>query len=216
MYYELNGEPVGVLNDFDLAAVMDVGQRTPIKKGSERTGTIPYMAVDLLDFPNGEIGRRFRHDLESCSWCLAWHMMKVKPRAWYEGSLNSILQFRLNLVRRLRPLHIRTEWQPYYNFLKHCLFKWDNYSRYLTNLVNEMQDSEAEVVRRQKEDEKMKDVEFLRPDTEVAKSIKGVKIAKVLENLCWLDLSVGDAEPSVEDKEPLEVDDEAQENTDDA
>ena len=40
MYYERDdGELVGVLNDFDLAAVMDVGERTPAKKGLERTGT---------------------------------------------------------------------------------------------------------------------------------------------------------------------------------
>ena len=67
MYYEHDGKPVGVLNDFDLAAIMNIGKRTPPDQGLERTGTVQYMAVDLLDFPNGEISRRFRHDLESCT-----------------------------------------------------------------------------------------------------------------------------------------------------
>ena len=46
MYYEHDGKPVGVLNDFDLAAIMNVGKRTPPNQGLERTGTAQYMAVD--------------------------------------------------------------------------------------------------------------------------------------------------------------------------
>lgn len=40
----------GVLNDFDLAAIMKYGSRSPDKKGWERTGTLPFMALDLLEF----------------------------------------------------------------------------------------------------------------------------------------------------------------------
>ena len=47
MYYEQDGKKYGVLNDFDLAAIMAVGERTPKKQGFERTGTLPFMALDL-------------------------------------------------------------------------------------------------------------------------------------------------------------------------
>ena len=53
MYYEQNGKKYGVLNDFDLAAIMTVGERTPKKEGFERTGTLPFMAIDLLRYPDG-------------------------------------------------------------------------------------------------------------------------------------------------------------------
>jgi hypothetical protein len=61
-------DPVGILNDFDLATW--VGHSTT---NSDRTGTLPFMAIDLLD---GELEDRipqlYRHDLESFSWVLAY------------------------------------------------------------------------------------------------------------------------------------------------
>ncbi|RXW15793.1 hypothetical protein EST38_g10061 [Candolleomyces aberdarensis] len=38
----------GVVNDFDLAAIMTPGQQSPTRQGFERTGTKPFMAVLLL------------------------------------------------------------------------------------------------------------------------------------------------------------------------
>ena len=78
MYYEENGELYGVLNDFDLAAIMAVG---------ERTGTLPFMAIDLLRYPNGHISRWFRHDLESCMWCLVWEALAKEREHWYSEDL---------------------------------------------------------------------------------------------------------------------------------
>jgi hypothetical protein len=61
-------DPVGILNDFDLATL--VGK---CGDNSDRTGTIPFMAIDML---NGglkdRIPRLYRHDLESFSWVLTY------------------------------------------------------------------------------------------------------------------------------------------------
>ncbi|KAF9461562.1 hypothetical protein BDZ94DRAFT_1136602, partial [Collybia nuda] len=60
----------GVLADFDLAAFWD----TPDKRGGERTGTVPYMAIDLLgeEYSNGKKERLYRHDVEAFFWVLVW------------------------------------------------------------------------------------------------------------------------------------------------
>lgn len=61
----------GVLNDFDLAR-----SRSPERKPSSKdnTGTLPFMALDLLDGGgfNGKVQRLYRHDAESFTWCLVY------------------------------------------------------------------------------------------------------------------------------------------------
>ncbi|ESK80715.1 other 1 protein kinase [Moniliophthora roreri MCA 2997] len=72
MYCEVTGKCI--LNDFDLATLMDPGTEVPDRKGYERTGTRPFMAMDLLNKEGvmGLIYRRYRHDLESFFWVLVW------------------------------------------------------------------------------------------------------------------------------------------------
>ncbi|KAK6992607.1 hypothetical protein R3P38DRAFT_148162 [Favolaschia claudopus] len=45
MYHKVNGKLYGVLNDFDLALSLD---HQPLSTSKTRTGTKPYMAIDLL------------------------------------------------------------------------------------------------------------------------------------------------------------------------
>jgi len=72
MYKENN--KYGVLNDFDLSTIMNPGDRNPNRQGLERTGTLPFMAVELLENEgfDGKIPRRYEHELESFSWVLVW------------------------------------------------------------------------------------------------------------------------------------------------
>ena len=62
------GDPIGIVNDFDLATWVDHPTTN-----SDRTGTIPFTAIDLLE---GGLDRRtprlYRHDMESFSWVLAY------------------------------------------------------------------------------------------------------------------------------------------------
>ncbi|KAF9458564.1 hypothetical protein BDZ94DRAFT_1173311 [Collybia nuda] len=60
----------GILNDFDLAT-------TPNRagpSGTERTGTVPFMALALLseEYLEGQNVREYHHDLESFIWVLVW------------------------------------------------------------------------------------------------------------------------------------------------
>jgi len=59
---------VGILNDFDLARFADQVDAS----GRDSTGTLPFMALDLLSEKglHGEIPRRYRHGAESFAWSL--------------------------------------------------------------------------------------------------------------------------------------------------
>ncbi|KAI9460390.1 hypothetical protein HD554DRAFT_1579092 [Boletus coccyginus] len=69
LMYEVKGSRVvGALIDFDLA--MTVGSAT----GNECTGTVPFMALDLLTKEGlaGEIEHIYAYDAESFIWVLVW------------------------------------------------------------------------------------------------------------------------------------------------
>ena len=61
-----NGKTYGILNDFDLAVFE--GQERSLSK--QRTGTRPYMAIDLLEKKAPK--HRYRHDLESMVYVFLW------------------------------------------------------------------------------------------------------------------------------------------------
>ena len=71
---------VGVLNDFDLASIMEPGATSPPQTGIRRTGTPLFMSVDLLsdEALNVGIPRLYRHDLESFAWILLYASVCVK------------------------------------------------------------------------------------------------------------------------------------------
>ncbi|KAG2337094.1 hypothetical protein BDR05DRAFT_805008 [Suillus weaverae] len=68
IYKTLAGRYIGVLNDFDLSSTRD----TP--SGQERTGTVPFMALDLLtkEGIEGKVKHLYQHDAESFIWVLTW------------------------------------------------------------------------------------------------------------------------------------------------
>jgi len=70
----------GVLNDWDLSR-QRVGHGST-RNGAERTGTIPYMALDLLDPEalDGRVPRLYRHDLEGLVWILVWVFIQYEGR----------------------------------------------------------------------------------------------------------------------------------------
>ena len=54
--------------------------------GNERTGTIPFMAIDLLEKEaiQGKVQHLYQHDAESLIWVLAWVCLRYedgKPTA---------------------------------------------------------------------------------------------------------------------------------------
>lgn len=91
-----NGE-YGVVNDFDLAAIMVPGQESPAKRGFERTATKPFMALAFL-LTKHPIQRRCSHDLESVLWCLAWYV-NLGVVSWREGTFEQVAGAKLGWVR---------------------------------------------------------------------------------------------------------------------
>lgn len=76
----------GVLSDYDLTNMAWV-QRVP---GTDRTGTIPFMALDLLtnDYWDGRLQRYYHHELESFFWTLIVVFLACNP-----GSLELYNEF---------------------------------------------------------------------------------------------------------------------------
>ncbi|KAF9649100.1 hypothetical protein BDM02DRAFT_3167171 [Thelephora ganbajun] len=96
---EKTGDAVGIINDFDLATWVDHSTTN-----NDRTGTIPFMAIDLLDGGlDSCVPRLYRHDVESFVWVLAFitvasieykdGTIKISPLpgvdAWFEDKLQS-------------------------------------------------------------------------------------------------------------------------------
>ncbi|KAG2131321.1 hypothetical protein DEU56DRAFT_717782, partial [Suillus clintonianus] len=69
-YRDKLGKLMGVLNDCDLSSLANV----PGPQGNERTGTVPFMAFDLLTAraQRGEVKHLYRHDMESFVWVFIW------------------------------------------------------------------------------------------------------------------------------------------------
>ncbi len=61
MFRREEGKIYGVPNDYDLASFCD----EPGQHSAQRTGTMPFMAVDLHESPSNPPPHLYRHDLES-------------------------------------------------------------------------------------------------------------------------------------------------------
>ncbi|KAG2067179.1 hypothetical protein BDR04DRAFT_1058335 [Suillus decipiens] len=75
MVYWLNGQWIGVLNDYDLSSI-----ERDEPSGKERTGTVPFMAIDLLakNAILGKVTHLYRHDAESLVWVLVWVCLRYQ------------------------------------------------------------------------------------------------------------------------------------------
>ena len=89
MYYRVDGEVFGVLNDYDVASLES---DSPL--ANERTGTIPFMALDLLENhgKKGIVKHVYRHDLESFIWVLVWLTLQYRNGEKISGPLDEWAQ----------------------------------------------------------------------------------------------------------------------------
>lgn len=65
-----DGKVIGILLDFDLAIFIEEDGKAPDPTSKFRTGTLAFMAIDLLEDTN--IPHLYRHDLESFLYVLVW------------------------------------------------------------------------------------------------------------------------------------------------
>ncbi|KAI0086119.1 hypothetical protein BDY19DRAFT_873226, partial [Irpex rosettiformis] len=69
MYYrDAEGHVFGVLNDFDLSIVASLAGEF----GTERTGTVPFMATDLMGNDDETPVHIYEFDVESFIYVLLW------------------------------------------------------------------------------------------------------------------------------------------------
>ncbi|KAF9069313.1 hypothetical protein BDP27DRAFT_1363441 [Rhodocollybia butyracea] len=90
----------GVLNDFDRASesVTRTGDRTL----NQRTGTRPYMAIDMLD-DTWRLGHMYRHDLESLFYIILSFACYNKPFSkWFTGTRTDVFDAKYTFFRTLR------------------------------------------------------------------------------------------------------------------
>ncbi|KAG2136115.1 uncharacterized protein EDB93DRAFT_1091956 [Suillus bovinus] len=75
MGYRIRGQFIGVLNDYDLSSFKRYGP-----SGLERTGTVPFMAINLLtpEAIAGEVEHVYAHDAESFIWVLTWICLRYE------------------------------------------------------------------------------------------------------------------------------------------
>ena len=163
-----DGGPLGIINDFDLATW--IGHSTT---NNDRTGTIPFMAIDLLDGGLDRcIPRLYRHDLESFSWVLAYITV---ANIQYEGQTITISPplgaepWFQDGDRSDRAAHIGSKWHfhseygrararvldryyCYFNDIQRILQYWTNFHDALRGKIQPL-DSDADPV--QLEDERI-------------------------------------------------------------
>ncbi|CAA7264594.1 unnamed protein product [Cyclocybe aegerita] len=102
----------GVLTDFDLA--LPPGLSSP--SGFERTGTVPFMALELLtaQYWEGKVLRRYRHELEALIWVLAFVLLrfnnkgigedKANTESWMTSSYKTCLEKKFSILSTRFPV----------------------------------------------------------------------------------------------------------------
>lgn len=195
MCAERDGLLSGVLNDYDLATVMDPGSRCPAADDYDRAGTTPFMAVDLLDYREAKMKRWYRHDLESFTWCLSWEMLESPPRSWSEGVSDAVYtskKLTMFIPDKLIP-DVKKKWLPISFFILTWFDSWRDYLRCVDWVVakvimstNTPQTESEKVALRDGEDEKKKDPEFVQLIIDAAKTIDYSKEVDVIQDASWV------------------------------
>lgn len=187
MYYEDDDEKLGVLNDYDLAAVMEPGARFPDQSGWEKTGTIPFMAIDLLGYPNGELKRFYRYELESSAWCLTYHMLRIRPSRWLSHDFEVVAYAKGSCYMSVSSTSFKSEWNPYVKVLRLWLKDLLHLQISRADEVLNGEGKDEEMFKKEL-DMKVEDASYIRAATSLAKGVKTVEEIEVLRDTSWIDV----------------------------
>ena len=188
--YGPDGKIIGVLNDFDLAAIMEPGARNPTKKGWERTGTLPFMSLDLLKHFNGQIKRWYRHDLESSAWCFAYHMFEKRPDDWLIPDHVLTYKSKGSFVGNTKAYKVKPAWMDYKNFVYAWLDEWSDLDYSREKLTRDMSDDET-LIKLEEEDKKVEDKAYVKDAIDAASRLKasaGLEVFKSAD--IWIDVTL--------------------------
>ena len=126
MYDKLNDDR-GILNDFDLAHL----RGEPRPSGTERMGTMPFKAFDLLTKGalDGKVKRQYRHDCESFAWVLLWICCRYEDgKEIHEAPLSDFVtdDFTMCYAKKFsflnRKLAATTSYKPYWRVVIDLLY----------------------------------------------------------------------------------------------
>ena len=105
MYYYHANSVVGVPNDWDLATTMP----SPGTSNTDRTGTIPFMALELLS--GDAVVHMYRHDVESFIWVFLWvcscsdgskkEVLVAPYKKWMKLDIVGCMEKRGNFISRV-------------------------------------------------------------------------------------------------------------------
>ncbi|KAK7038691.1 hypothetical protein VNI00_010575 [Paramarasmius palmivorus] len=122
---------VGVLNDYDLARFVD--EKDPKPSSQHRTGTKPFVALDLLSGKSNEPTDHFvRHDLESFFYVFAWitcrfhrgvEILNPPLTNWATGAWEDVLQDK-TLFFLATSKGLLDDWKKMWD---DALWDWENY-----------------------------------------------------------------------------------------
>lgn len=198
MYTVRNGKVIGILNDFDLAAIMKPGARFPARSGWQRTGTIAFMAIDLLSHIDGKLQRWYRHDLESFAWCLLWRMFEHPPRGWLYNGFKAVENDKRNIISHVEDHTGKFEncWAFSSHFMIRWLIRLRDYSQTLSTQVTSnllennninAKDSYKLQIRNAK-DAETKDSHHIKCVVDEAKKVACATSIPALEDTSWIDV----------------------------
>lgn len=203
MYRPNNSGVIGILNDFDLAAIMEPGNRCPPRVGWERTGTLAFMALDLLKFHKGETKRWYRHDLESFTWCLLWEMLRHPKVEWTTGTLEAVLNSKRGFLDDIaeKSGKIKHDWTLSFDFLESWLSVWTGHRNVLADYVTDerrkigvIPEKRVGMVRDQKDDE-VSDVAHIRAAVKCARDWDADLNVAALVDTKWIDVELEGQNP---------------------
>jgi len=148
------GSPVGIVNDFDLATWIDHSATN-----KDRTGTIPFMAIDLLDGGLDRCTPRlYRHDMESFVWVLAYITVarieykncaiKISPllkvNAWFKDDNRSDRSAHVSSKRSFHSHYgysqrVSIRYYQYLNVIRQVISYWEDFHQSLEERLNPSQ-----------------------------------------------------------------------------
>lgn len=190
---ERNGHIVGILNDFDLAGFMEPGARNPERMGWERTGSIAFMAMDLLMNPDGTEKRWYRHDLESFLWCLLWVMLKKPPVSWLDDGFAVVQSQKRALCDEIPELirNINIDWKIVQDLVVDWIFDLRESStarnRHLYSLLS---GRKSHQVKDKSEGEGKTDTGHICQVVESVKAIDCAKDISAVKDISWVNVEL--------------------------
>ena len=137
LMYKTNNK-YGVLNDFDLSSIMEPGDESPNRQGLERTGTLPFMAMQLLidEGFDGKVSRRYDHELESFSWVLVWVSRCVNggkeiqaPQRlllWLNNNNETVYMAKLTFIRKKKTISTTSDYKSLGKIADDWVDIWDS------------------------------------------------------------------------------------------